>query len=79
VRWGARHARLFVEEGAKVVVGDVNSAESERLAAELTDDAYQRPVEVDEHGVGLHRSQIRGPGYENVAAVRYAQYGIQRR
>ena len=45
---GPPHARLFVEEGARVVAGEVNSAESERLAAELTDHAYQRTVEIDE-------------------------------
>jgi 3alpha(or 20beta)-hydroxysteroid dehydrogenase len=39
VGMGAAHARLFVEEGAKVVVGDVNSAEGERLAAQLGESA----------------------------------------
>jgi NAD(P)-dependent dehydrogenase (short-subunit alcohol dehydrogenase family) len=64
----APHARLFVEEGAKVVVGDDNGAESERLAAELTDDAYQRTVAVDEHGLfaGMRavmpRMRAVGPG-----------------
>jgi hypothetical protein len=44
---GRAARRLFVAEGAKVAVGGNNSAESEQLAAELTDDAYQRTVAVD--------------------------------
>ncbi|MEA2774631.1 MAG: 3alpha(or 20beta)-hydroxysteroid dehydrogenase, partial [Acetobacteraceae bacterium] len=32
---GAAEARLFVAEGAKVVIGDVLEAEGQRLAAEL--------------------------------------------
>ena len=34
---GASHARLLVEEGAKVVIGDLLDAEGEALAAELGD------------------------------------------
>ncbi|MDY0909934.1 glucose 1-dehydrogenase [Microbacterium sp. CFBP9034] len=36
---GASHARLLVEEGAKVVLGDLLDAEGEALAAELGDAA----------------------------------------
>ena len=36
---GAAEARLFVAEGAKVVIGDVLEAEGQRLAAELGDAA----------------------------------------
>lgn len=32
---GAAHAKLFVNEGAKVVITDVKQAEGEQLAAEL--------------------------------------------
>ena len=32
---GAAHARLFVAEGAKVVIGDILDAEGAALAAEL--------------------------------------------
>ncbi len=34
---GASHARLFVEEGARVVIGDILDAEGEALARELGD------------------------------------------
>ncbi|RXZ85610.1 SDR family oxidoreductase [Agromyces atrinae] len=34
---GASHARLLVEEGAKVVIGDILDADGEALAAELGD------------------------------------------
>ena len=34
---GASHARLLIEEGAKVVIGDLLDAEGEALAAELGD------------------------------------------
>ncbi|KQX08174.1 MULTISPECIES: glucose 1-dehydrogenase [unclassified Leifsonia] len=34
---GASHARLLVDEGAKVVIGDILDAEGEALAAELGD------------------------------------------
>ena len=34
---GASHARLLVDEGAKVVIGDLLDAEGEALAAELGD------------------------------------------
>ena len=73
----APHARLFVEEGAKVVVGDDNGAESERLAAELTDDAYQRTVAVDEHGLfyGMRavmpRMRAVGPGGRSSTSHRW--------
>src|ERR1700758_4841084 len=36
---GAAEARLFVAEGAKVVIGDILEAEGQRLAAELGDAA----------------------------------------
>jgi 3alpha(or 20beta)-hydroxysteroid dehydrogenase len=36
---GAAHARLFVAEGAKVVIGDILDAEGAALAAELGDNA----------------------------------------
>ena len=36
---GAAHARLFVAEGAKVVIGDILDAEGAALAAELGDSA----------------------------------------
>jgi hypothetical protein len=62
----APHARLFVEEGAKVVVGDVNSA-----------DAYQRTVAVDEHGLfyGMRavmpRMRAVGPGGRSSTSHRW--------
>ena len=36
---GEAHARVFVENGAKVILTDVNSADGERLAAELGENA----------------------------------------
>ncbi len=48
---GAAEARLFVAEGAKVVIADVLEAEGEALADELGDPAWFTPLDVtDEEG-----------------------------
>lgn len=36
---GAAHARLFISQGAKVLITDINTAKGEALADELGDDA----------------------------------------
>jgi hypothetical protein len=76
----APHAPLFVEEGAKVVVGDDNGAESERLAAELTDDAYQRTIAVDEHGLfaGMRAVMPRMRAVGRGIAAKFAVRGMRR-
>ena len=43
---GAAAARLFVEEGARVVIADVNDADGKELAQELGDAAYYRHLDV---------------------------------
>jgi 3alpha(or 20beta)-hydroxysteroid dehydrogenase len=43
---GAATARIFVEEGAKVVIGDILEAEGQALAAELGDDAVFHKLDV---------------------------------
>ena len=43
---GAAAARLFVEEGARVIIADVNDAEGKELAQELGDAAYYRHLDV---------------------------------
>src|SRR5271166_1204800 len=43
---GAAEARLFVAEGARVVIGDVLEAEGKRLASELGDAAIFVPQDV---------------------------------
>lgn len=44
---GALEARMFTEEGAKVVITDVDHAEGERLAAQLPDAVYL-PLDVSD-------------------------------
>jgi 3alpha(or 20beta)-hydroxysteroid dehydrogenase len=43
---GAAAARLFVEEGARVVIADVNDEAGKELAAELGDAAFYRHLDV---------------------------------
>ncbi|HLY34055.1 MAG TPA: glucose 1-dehydrogenase [Jatrophihabitantaceae bacterium] len=43
---GAAAARLFVEEGARVVIADVNDEAGKELASELGDAAYYRHLDV---------------------------------
>jgi len=46
---GAAQARLFVAEGASVVIGDVAVEKGEALAAELGDSAVFAPLDVRDH------------------------------
>src|SRR5438046_260360 len=43
---GAAAARRFVEEGARVVIADVNDEAGKELATELGDNAYYRHLDV---------------------------------
>lgn len=47
---GAAHARIFVAEGAKVVITDINAAAGEALAAELGDTAVFHMLDVADEG-----------------------------
>lgn len=47
---GASHARLLVEEGAKVVIGDLLDAEGQVLAAELGENARYVHLDVTDYG-----------------------------
>lgn len=46
---GASHARLLVEEGAKVVIGDILDADGEALAAELGDAVHYVHLDVTDY------------------------------
>ncbi|WP_127794489.1 SDR family oxidoreductase [Agromyces sp. LHK192] len=46
---GASHARLLVEEGAKVVIGDLLDADGEALAAELGENARYVHLDVTDY------------------------------
>ncbi len=47
---GAEHARLFVEEGARVVVSDILDDAGERVAADLGESAVYHHLDVADPG-----------------------------
>ena len=61
---GASHARLLVDEGAKVVIGDLLDAEGEALAAELGDAARY-----------VHLDVTRYDDWQNAVDVALKEFG----
>jgi 3alpha(or 20beta)-hydroxysteroid dehydrogenase len=52
---GAAEARLFVAEGARVVIGDVLEPEGRHIASELGDAAMFLRQDVTQEGIGKGR------------------------